>query len=149
MFFSRRKKERAHERDDRRGEYRCVLPADHPVSILVKRSDDTTFEVEPLDLSVRGASFRTSGKNLEGLVEEEVIELVITIGEGRQVRTPGVVRRRIDSEQGTEWGAEFINLGNLYGQWENALGHYLNRRSLIRVEPALDRGLTGSLLSEG
>ena len=149
MFFSRRKKERAHEREDRRGEYRCVLPADHPVSMTVERADGSRFEAEPLDLSVRGASFRTSGDGLDVLVNEEVVDLVISIGEGLDVRTPGVARRRVDTENGTEWGVEFINLGNLYGQWDNVLGHYLNRRSLMRVKPALDQGLAGSLFSEG
>ena len=145
MIFDRRSKLNRPGPRNARGEYRYPLPPDHPLKMQLVRPDGEVIDVLPVDLTVRGAGFR-SWPDVE-LGEDEVFDVVVSSAEdGWTVRTPGVVRHAAEDDDAIDWGLEFINLGNLYGQWDNVLGRYFNRRRAKRVAPDLDRKIAGELI---
>jgi c-di-GMP-binding flagellar brake protein YcgR len=147
MFFSR-KKNKASEAE-RRVAYRSLLPEDHPLRMFIRRSDESIIETELIDLTISGASFRLLEQYPAEFQVDEMFDVAISIGAGLEVHTPAVARRDVSGPGGIEWGVEFINIGNLYGQWDNILGQYFNRRTRVRVGIDLDRPLSASLASHG
>ncbi|MFT5050077.1 MAG: c-di-GMP-binding flagellar brake protein YcgR [Chlamydiales bacterium] len=137
MIFDRRKKLPVSPQD-LRAEYRQTLTSDHPLRMLILRGDGSQFETTLIDLTARGAGFETP--SAFELHEDEAIEVVVTNEADRwAVRTPAMARHHVDLGGTSVWGVEFINLGNLYGQWDNILGEHFNRRTDPRVAPELDR----------
>lgn len=137
MLFDRRAKKRNPDSPERR-EYRQVLPPDHPLRMQLVRANGEVIDVLPVDVTARGAGFRT-WPDVE-FAKDEVFEVVVASEtDGWNVCTPAIIRHRENDGDAVDWGLEFVNLGNLYGQWDNALGRYLNRRKQVRVAPELDR----------
>ena len=148
MFFLRKSK-RAPDWEEQRGEYRMVLPDGHPVRMVVLRQDGVQIPTYLIDLTLRGARFRSNRDASEALRVDDLVEVVISTDGESSVRTPALIRRRSLVSDGVEWAIEFVNIGNLYGQWDDALGAYFNRRSHLRIAPDLDRPLSASLASKG
>jgi len=137
LIFDRRKKLPARP-DELRAEYRHPLPTEHTLRMLIQRSDGSQIETVLVDLTARGAGFEAAS-DFE-LHEDEAVEVIVTCqNENWTVRTPAMARHRVASGKTTTWGVEFVNLGNLYGQWDNVLGQHFNRRVDARVTPELDR----------
>ena len=148
MFLRRRKKKFDPAGPKRRQQYRVALSDDPTVRLSLVRSDGSEVRTQLLDLTVRGVRFRTCEEGLD-LHVDEIFQAVVTADMGWVVQTPAMVRRHQPTGEGNEWGMEFINAGNLFGQWENCLGHYFNRRSNVRLCPDEDLPLGGWLSSRG
>ena len=146
MLFGR-KKQPTSDQSERRSEYRLSLPAGHPVLMTLERSEGGRCPTQVLDLSFRGACVRL----LDPAARFEVGEVLeAVIGDGQwSIRTPAMVCRETALATGVEWGLEFINSGNLFGQWDNALGNYFNRRGFPRIAMDLDQAPPAVLSSRG
>jgi hypothetical protein len=117
--------------------------------MVVLRHDGVQIPTYLMDLTLRGARFRSNRDAGQALHVDDLIEVVVTTDGESSVRTPALIRRRSLVAEGVEWAIEFVNIGNLYGQWDDALGPYFNRRSHRRIAPDLDRPLSASLSSKG
>lgn len=108
------------------------------------RPSGQEIDVQPVDMSVRGAGFRT--RTGTDLYEFEVVDVVVSSeANGWMVRTPGILRHGTSDDEGMDWGVEFINVGDLYGQWDRVLGRCFNRRQKPRVSPSLDRRILAEI----
>ena len=149
MFLTRRKPSSpTQDWQERRWEYRLVVPPDNSVRMTLIRQDEIQIRTTLIDLTVRGARFRLRGEGAH-FDSDALFQAVITTDGSWVVRTPARVRRQLVTPDGVEWGLEFINHGNLYGQWENALGQFFNRRSNLRTRLDFGRPLMGNLASKG
>ncbi|MCB9913931.1 MAG: PilZ domain-containing protein [Planctomycetes bacterium] len=98
---------------------RCVAQGVQPV------------EARLYDLTLSGAGVRIEFQDDPCLAEGALVELRLEhVADGWQVDTPArVIYVRQADDLHVQYGFEFVNVGNLYGQMDNAWSHYFNRRA--------------------
>lgn len=150
MFF-RRSRKKGPEQPDQRAHYRIRLPEDDPLRIWLERPGCEPQEAYLQNLTIRGAGVTTSLTDDGVLSSEDVLGVTIqSTWDSWSIRTPAMVRGAKAGDEGTvDYSIQFINLGNLYSQMEDALGRYFNRRARQRVRPEMDRPLSAQLSSRG
>jgi hypothetical protein len=150
MFFRRKKNKRPKGQPEQRAHYRSELGSNHSLEITLEPPDRSLIPAELVNLTVRGAGVRVPAETATGLEGDDVLEVCISSKRDRwTIKTPAVVRQ-VNEERGhLSCGIEFINLGNLYSQMEDALGRYFNRRAHLRVHPHFDRPDSVTLSSMG
>ncbi len=94
--------------------------------------------VELLDMNIQGAGLAVPFHLAPTPDHDRIVELAVShTQDGWRVTTPARVTRvsKLD-EQRVHVGLQFMNLGDLYAQLDDALGRYFNRRASMRVLPA-------------
>jgi len=144
MFFRRKKSPQV---SSTRSKYRSDFNG--PESILATIISPTGFAPEGFvsDLSIHGAGILIPFESDPGLNPGAVLELILRSPSNQwTVQTPIRLHRIEQAGPGQVlMGCEFINMGNLYSQLENALGVYFNRRGKVRVKPELDQKIIGQM----
>ncbi|MFT5049188.1 MAG: c-di-GMP-binding flagellar brake protein YcgR [Chlamydiales bacterium] len=148
MFFKRKKAaESPPAIPSARSKYRSEFGG--PETILATVISPTGFAPEGIvsDLSIRGAGVLIPFEADPGMKAGDVLELVLRSPNDQwTVQTPIRLQRITQAnEREVMLGCEFINMGNLYSQLENALGVYFNRRARIRVRPEIERKIIGQM----
>ena len=137
MLFRRKNK----SKHTARSHYRADLSAAETILATIISPTGYAPEGVVANLSIHGAGVMIPFEADPGLQIGDVVELILRGPSGGwTVQTP--IRICQSSQQGPRdilIGCEFINLGNLYSQLENALGVYFNRREHVRVQPELSR----------
>lgn len=146
MFSLFRRKRDAHPEDEevtlteeQRLFHHSSIPDASDLSACISFGDEgPPIGVELLDMNIQGAGLRMPFHLAPSTAADQFVELVVSHAlDGWRVTTPARVTRvaKID-EQHVHVGLQFVNLGDLYAQLDDALGRYFNRRSTLRVQPA-------------
>ncbi len=100
-----------------------------------------------LDLTVQGAQIRMAFEHLDAIALDQKVSLTIEgPKQGWSVQTRALVRH-LRSDRGV-WsyvGLEFMDVGTLYSQLENALSTYFNRRASKRVSMLKESGFSAKI----
>jgi len=139
MRFRKKKEDPQIDQDAaERAQYRGNLSR-QPLEAILEVPGAYPVEAHVVDLTVQGVGVCVPFKRDPGLRVDEVLEIMIHgPGKAWEVRTPVRVVR-IDVGDDVRIGLRFVNLGSLYGQLDNALGTYFNRRARPRAQPEPDR----------
>lgn len=108
------------------------------VAHLSLGDDGPPVAVELIDMNIQGAGLAVPFHLAPTTASDQYCELVVSHArDGWRVASLARVTRvhKID-EQRVHVGLQFVNLGDLYAQLDDALGRYFNRRSNLRVQPA-------------
>jgi len=115
------------------------VPDAQDLSVYLSLGDEgPTVLVELLDMNIQGAALAVPFHLAPTADDERFVELTVSHAQdGWRVLTPARVTRvsKLD-EQRVHVGLQFMNLGDLYAQLDDALGRYFNRRASMRVLPA-------------
>ncbi len=104
---------------------------------LALGDDGPPVAVELLDMNIQGAGIRMPFYIAPGSASDQLVTLYVSHArDGWRVSSPARVTRvtKFD-DQHVQLGLQFVNLGDLYAQLDDALGRYFNRRSNLRVQP--------------
>jgi len=107
------------------------------VARLSLGDDGPPVTAELLDMNIQGAGLALPFHLAPTSASDQYYELVVTHArDGWRVSSFGRVTRvdKLD-DQRVRVGLQFVNLGDLYAQLDDALGRYFNRRSTLRVQP--------------
>lgn len=86
------------------------------------------------DLCIQGACVIVPTSGLPDIAVGQLVGLRIEhLQEGWRILAPACVRGRHGQNGETRLGLEFVNIASLYGQLENRLGSYFNRRRSERM----------------
>lgn len=116
-----------------------TFPAVKDLKVHLETEGVEPFAVDLHDLSIRGAKV-IAGFELAPLAEGSTATLDIHHPlDGWRVRCTSEVRS-VDSDGGTEvvLDLQFVRMGELFSQLDDALGRFFNRRTDDRVKPKTD-----------
>ena len=132
MLFRRKKDSRP-----TRTHYRADLTDAEAILATIISPSGLAPEGVISDLSIHGAGVLIPFESDPALAVGDVVELILRSPvQGWTVQTPiRLCQVRQEGPRDVLYGGEFINMGNLYSQLENALGAYFNRRVNVRVRP--------------
>jgi len=133
-----RKKARPADRD--RSPYRRAIPNPRTFDVSLVTPAGPPIDAELVNLSMTGCSIRVLLEDDPALTPGDVAEVKLrNAKEDWLVTTPA---RACHVEQSGYrhllYGFEFINLGNLYSQMDDAFAKFFNRRAKRRMQPNLD-----------
>ncbi len=149
MLF--RKRKQPAERPTERRIYYRPLPVDpETLSALLQAPGGWPVEARVHDLTLGGVGLLVHFAQDPNLAEGDVVDIEMRCrSQDWTIRTPAQVRHQHQADElHFHYGLQFLNMGNLYAQMEEAFGRYFNRRNGVRVKPQLDRELTVGLRYE-
>ncbi len=150
MFFH---KKRVEAYDNARDRDRPAIPDAEDIVVEVDIEDGMTPPIpgDLHDLHVGGTGVSIPAELDPGILEGDVVRLTIAHPvHGWTVTTPACVEYKLP-EGGTQYrfGFEFVNMGNLYAQLDNAIVRYFNRRRGARIFTSLDESFDAKLRVDG
>lgn len=133
MLFRRKNKDARPTRT----QYRSDLTGAEAILATIISPSGLAPEGVVADLSIHGAGVLIPFESDPALAVGDVVELILRSPvQGWTVQTPiRLCQVRQEGQRDILYGGQFINLGNLYSQLEDALGTYFNRRVNVRVRP--------------
>jgi hypothetical protein len=114
------------------------------VAYLSLGDDGPPVAVELLDMNIQGAGLSMPFHLAPTTASDQYYELTVSHArDGWRVSTFSRVTRvqKLD-EQRVHVGLQFVNLGDLYAQLDDALGRYFNRRTNLRLQPGEGQAVT-------
>ncbi len=140
-------KKKTHNASNNRDQYRQALPNPRTFDVTLKTQVGPPIKAEAADLTMTGCGIRVLLEDDPALAPGDVIEVTLrNAKDDWTVSTP--VRVCHVAQSGFRhllYGFEFINIGNLYSQMDNAFAKFFNRRAERRVQPNLDEQTPVSL----
>ena len=138
-WFSKRNDDPPRAPEDRRTTHRVDLDLEGEFQL----HDGRKVPCSICDLSIHGAETRVHETDSEALQGVQSCDLAVTGPRGKWRVCSEVVLRTVEKAE-PGWyriGAEFMRLGDLYGQMETSMALYFNRRRSPRVSVAPAEGL--------
>lgn len=126
------------EDEDSRLFHHSKVPDAADLSVHLALGDDgPPVAAELVDMNIQGAGLRMPFHVAPSQASDQLVTLYVSHArDGWRVTSPARVTRVVKSgEQHVHVGLQFVNLGDLYAQLDDALGRYFNRRSTLRVQP--------------
>lgn len=137
-LFRRKRDVSVPDRAESRSYHHSPIPdAADLVAHLSLGDDGPPVSVELIDMNIQGAGVALPFHLAPTSANDQYYELVVSHArDGWRVSSYARVTRvqKLD-DQRVLVGLQFVNLGDLYAQLDDALGRYFNRRSNLRVQP--------------
>jgi len=134
----------AGETEETRLFHHSRVPDAEDLSAYITLGDEgAALPVELLDMNIQGAGLRMPFHVAPSEGYEQLVELTVShVHDGWRVSSPArVTRVKKHDDAHVHVGLQFVNLGDLYAQLDDALGRYFNRRSTLRVQPIDGQGV--------